>query len=140
MAYSKLKQYRYLEKELKDLERRISRTKHQLIDIENSGTTKDSVKGGSGGIQHFVIEGVPMRDYASKRTRLLLQLNQYENDEQELMEITQSVLTYIKSIDNARDRLICKYYYIDGKSQQQIAFLMHYDQTRIGQILRKYKF
>ena len=35
---SKLKQYRYLEKELKDLERRISRTKKQLADIESLGT------------------------------------------------------------------------------------------------------
>lgn len=137
---SKLKQYRYLEKELKDLEQRIARTRSQLTDIENMGTTKDSVTGGDGGIQHFVIEGVPMRDYTKKRTRLILQLNQYENDEAELAELTRDVLQYIGSIDNARDRLICKYYYLDGKSQQQIAFLMHYDQTRIGQILRKYNF
>lgn len=137
---SKLKQYRYLEKELKDLERRISRTKRQLTNIENSGTTKDSVTGGEGGIQHFVIEGVPMRDYTLKKTRLLLQLNQYQNDEAELTELTQEVLDYINSITNARDRLICKYYYLDGKSQQQIAYLMSYDQTRISQIIRKYRF
>lgn len=137
---SKLRQYRYLEKELKDLNRRISRTRKQLEDIESLGTTKDSVNGGEGGIQHFVIEGVPMRDYTLKKTRLILQLNQYENDEAELAEITQSVLDYIGRIDNARDRLICKYYYLDGKSQQQIALLMNYTQERIGQILRKYTF
>lgn len=137
---SKLKQYRYLEKELRDLDRRISRTKKQLESIEKSGTTKDSVNGGEGGIQHFVIEGVPVRDYTLKKTRLILQLNQYQNDEAELTELTQSVLDFINSIENARDRLICKYYYLDGKSQQQIAFAMSYDQTRISQILRKYRF
>lgn len=137
---SKLKQYRYLEKELKDLERRISRTKKQLSDIENIGTVKDSVTGGSGGIQHFLIEGVPMRDYTLKKTRLILQLNQYENDEAELTELTQEVLDYIKSIDDARDRLVCKYYYLDGKSQLQIAMMMSYDQSAISRILDKYKF
>lgn len=137
---SKLRQYRYLEKELKDLNRRISRTRKQLEDIESLGTTKDSVNGGEGGIQHFVIEGVPMRDYTLKKTRLILQLNQYENDEAELSEITQSVLDFISKIENARDRLICKYYYLDGKSQQQIAMLMNYDQGRISQILSMYKY
>lgn len=137
---SKLKQYRYLEKELKDLEQRIARTKEQITRIEGMGTTKDSVTGGEGGIRHFVIEGVPIRDYTKKRTRLILQLNQYENDELELANLTKDVLQYISNIENARDRLICKYYYLDGKSQQQIALIMHYDQTRIGQILRKYKF
>lgn len=137
---SKLKQYRYLEKELKDLEQRIARTKEQITRIEDMGTTKDSVAGGEGGIRHFVIEGVPIRDYTKKRTRLILQLNQYENDELELANLTKDVLQYISNIENARDRLICKYYYLDGKSQQQIALIMHYDQTRIGQILRKYKF
>lgn len=137
---SKLKQYRYLEKELKDLERRISRTKKQLADIESLGTVKDSVTGGDGGIQHFLIEGVPIRDYTLKKTRLMLQLNQYENDEAELVELTQEILDYIKAIDDARDRLVCKYYYLDGKSQLQIAMAMHYDQSLISRILDKYKY
>ena len=137
---SKLKQYRYLEKELKDLERRISRTKKQLADIESLGTVKDSVTGGDGGMQHFLIEGVPIRDYTLKKTRLMLQLNQYENDEAELVELTQEILDYIKAIDDARDRLVCKYYYLDGKSQLQIAMAMHYDQSLISRILDKYKF
>lgn len=137
---SKLKQYRYLEKELKDLERRISRTRKQLENIERMGTTKDSVNGGEGGIQHFVIEGVPIRDYTLKKTRLILQLNQYQNDEAELTELTQSVLDYINSIENARDRLICKYYYLDGRSQEWIAQNMHYAQQRISQVLREYRF
>lgn len=140
LMISKLKQYRYLEKELKDLERRISRTKKQLSDIEDIGTVKDSVTGGSGGIQHFLIEGVPMRDYTLKKTRLILQLNQYENDEAELTELTQSVLDYINSIENPRDRLICKYYYLDGRSQEWIAQNMHYAQQRISQVLREYVF
>lgn len=137
---SKLKQYRYLEKELKDLERRISRTRKQLENIERMGTAKDSVNGGEGGIQHFVIEGVPIRDYTLKKTRLILQLNQYQNDEAELTELTQSVLDYINSIENARDRLICKYYYLDGRSQEWIAQNMHYAQQRISQVLREYRF
>lgn len=140
MVQSKLKQYRYLEKELKDLERRIARTRRQLESIEQMGTTKDSVNGGEGGIQHFVIEGVPIRDYTLKKTRLILQLNQYQNDEAELTELTQSVLDYINSIENARDRLICKYYYLDGRSQEWIAQNMHYAQQRISQVLREYRF
>ena len=137
---SRLKQYRYLEKELSDISRRISRTRQQLEAIEKMGTVKDTVSGGNGGIQHFVIEGVPIRDYSLKKTRLILLLNQYENDEAELLGITQSVLDYINSIEDARDRLICRYYYIDGKSQQKIAMEMSYDQTRISQILSKYTF
>ena len=133
-----LKQYRDLECEKQDLEQRILNVKKQLEHIENMGTVKDSVSGGNGGIQHFVIEGVPLRDYTMKRTRLLLLLNQYENDENELSEITSEALEYIHSIEDARDRLVCKYYFIDGYQQDKIAEIMNYTRPRISQIINKY--
>lgn len=135
-----LSQYRYLKQEQKDLLSRIERTKKQIEQIENEGTVLDTVKGGEGGIQHFKIEGVRSADYSQKKTRLYLHLTQYENDEAEISEMTENVLKYISSIDDSRDRMICRFYYIDCLSQQKIAGRMHLDQSAVSRILDKYKY
>lgn len=140
MSKSFLNQYRYLTKELEDLRTRINRTTKQLEEIENSGTVTDSVKGGMGGMQHFKIEGFPMAEYSKKKTRLLLQLAQYENDEAELSEMEKLIHDFIRRIGNSRDRMVYRYFYIDGLNQQSIAKKLHIDQSVVSRTLDKYDF
>lgn len=139
MEKSILKQYRYLTKELDDLRGRIDRTTKQLEKIEKNGTVFDSVTGGFGGTQHFKIEGFPVAEYSKKKTRLLLQLAQYENDEAEISEMEKAVHEFIHGISNSRDRMVYRYFYIDGLNQQTIAKKLHIDQSVVSRTLDKYE-
>lgn len=133
-----LKQYRYLTKEVEDLKSRIKRTKEQLNRLESMGTVKDKVKGGYGGIQGYEIEGFPLAEYSKKKTRLLLQMAQYENDEAEISDMTQKVHDFIHDIPDSRDRMVFRYFYIDGLNQQTIANRLHIDQSVVSRTLDKY--
>lgn len=133
-----LKQYRYLTKEVEDLKCRIKRTKEQLKRLEAEGTVKDKVTGGYGGNQSYQIEGFPMAEYSKKKTRLLLQMAQYENDEAEISDMTQKVHDFIHDIPNSRDRMVFRYFYIDGYNQQTIANKLHIDQSVVSRTLDKY--
>lgn len=135
---SVLKQYRYLTKEVEDLKARIKRTKEQLSRLESEGTVRDKVVGGYGGNQSYQIEGFPMAEYSNKKTRLLLQMAQYENYEAEISEITQKVHDFIHDIPDSRDRMVFRYFYIDGFNQQSIARKLHIDQSVVSRTLDKY--
>ena len=50
-------QYTDMIEEVKDIRKRILQTEKQISRIEEEGTVKDTVSGGMGGIQHFVVEG-----------------------------------------------------------------------------------
>lgn len=140
MSKSILKQYRYLTKELEDLKLRIERTTKQLKRLENEGTVLDTVSGGIGGIQHFKIEGFPVAEYSKKKTRLLLQLAQYENDESEIADITKGVQDFIHNIPDSRDRMVYRFFYVDGLNQQTIAKKLHIDQSVVSRTLDKYDY
>lgn len=58
--------------EIKDLRRRIIQDKKDIKRIESEGMAADTVKGGSGGRQHFTVGGFPHPQYERKK-RLLRQ-------------------------------------------------------------------
>ena len=49
-------QYSDMKEEIKDLHRRIEQLERELYKMEEEGTVKDTVTGGLGGTQHFVVE------------------------------------------------------------------------------------
>ena len=63
-------QYCDMKEEIKDLRRRITETEKQILRIAEEGTVKDTVSGGMGGIQHFVVEGMPVPELSRKRLLL----------------------------------------------------------------------
>ncbi|MDD6858208.1 MAG: hypothetical protein PUD71_07520, partial [Lachnospiraceae bacterium] len=65
-----LMQYVEMKEEIKDIEKSIEKLEKYREKIRKEGTVKDSVTGGYGGIQHFVVEGIPFQEYA-KINRLL---------------------------------------------------------------------
>ena len=63
-------QYTDMIEEVKDIRKRILQTEKQISRIEEEGTVKDTVSGGMGGIQHFVVEGMPVLELSRKRLLL----------------------------------------------------------------------
>ena len=54
-------QYSDLQEEVKEVRERIEKTEKQIAKIEEEENVTDTVSGGSGGIQHFKIEGRTMK-------------------------------------------------------------------------------
>ena len=63
-------QYKNMIEEVKDIRKRILQTEKQIARIEEEGTVKDTVSGGMGGIQHFVVEGMPVSELSRKKMLL----------------------------------------------------------------------
>lgn len=138
ISKSDLREYRYIKKERIDLERRIRQLQRKLDEISTSGTVKDSVSGGYGGNQHFMVEGFPDKNYSEVKSKLLYQKSRHEQNKLRISEIEERVCNFIDSIPESRARTIYRMYYEDGKSQQQIAMKMNMDQCTISRILNKY--
>ena len=63
--------------EKQEIQAAIDKIQRELDKMEAEGyTEKDSVKGGDGGKQHFVVEGFPYPAYSRKRTLLLVRQRQ----------------------------------------------------------------
>lgn len=116
-------QYSDLQEEIKDIRRRIEKTKDQLDRIQREGTVVDSVRGTrkDGTIGSIRIEGFPCVDYERRQTQLYLYLAQMTNAETELLELTNKVEEYINSIKDSRMRRIIHYRIIDGLSWYEVA-------------------
>lgn len=133
-----LKEYRFLILEKRDLEKRIKNLRKQIKDIEDTGVVSDTVSGGEGGIQHFKISGFPMTKYAQKRSLLMSQVLQYEEDEKKIDSLCKEVQTFIRNIPDARDRMAFRQYFIDGIRQEDIADSLGIEQSTVSKIFEKY--
>ncbi len=148
MAVTKeiLEQYSSMLLEKKEVENSIAKLENQIADIqekmvaiENGERVKDKVKGGNGGWQSYVIEGVPTLEYSEKKTELqtkMLRLNErqatLETLEAEIEDILNEVENYILSLKDSRIRLIIRYKYIQNMSWAQVAKKMGGNNTEEG--------
>lgn len=125
MDKNALIQYCDMKEEIKDLRRRITETEKQIFRIAEEGTVKDTVSGGMGGIQHFVVEGMPVPELSRKRLLLNKRKSMLIKKENELLELTNQVEQYISSIEKSESRTIFRLYYIDGMTWTQVAHRMN---------------
>ncbi len=127
-------QYCDMKEEIKDLRRRITETEKQIWKIAEEGTVKDTVSGGMGGIQHFVVEGMPVPELRRKRLLLNKRKAMLIKNENELLELTNQVEQYISSIEKSELRTIFRLYYIDGMTWVQVAHRMNqmYPKRRVA--------
>lgn len=130
-----LSQYSDLQEEIKEtrekiekLERTIEQVKKRITEIESGEIVKDKVYGGAGGVQGYVIEGVPVREYERRKTDFFskkLLLNQRKSTleilEFDLLQKTNEVEEFIASIDDSRMRRIINLRFIENLSWQQVA-------------------
>ena len=133
-----MKQYRYILMETPDIENRIKRSQKRLEKLENEGNVVDKVSGGEGGNQHFRIEGFPIAEYSREKTRMQQQMLRYEHNMAVLAQIEDEICQFIDSIPEPRARMIFRFYYEDGMTQQQIAMKVHVDQKTVSNDLNKY--
>ena len=111
--------------EVKDLRRRIIENEKRLEKIEKEGTVRDTVSGGMGGTQHFLIEGIPTPEIGKKRLLLQKRKKLLEEKEVELLELMNQAEEYINSIEKSELRIMFRFYYIDGLTWVQVAHKMN---------------
>ena len=124
-------QYADLQEEIKDLRKRIEKTKYQITQLEKQGIVSDTVRGSrqDGTIGPIKITGFPDRDYHKRTNTLNRQLMLLQEKEDELLELTNDVELYIESIEDSRIRRIFRYRYMDDMSWTRVAMMMGGDHT-----------
>ena len=118
-------QYADMIEEVKDIRKRILQTEKQISRIEEEGTVKDTVSGGMGGIQHFVVEGMTVPELRRKKLLLNKRKAILIEKENELLELMNQAEEYINSIEKSELRTIFRLYYIDGMTWTQVAHRMN---------------
>ena len=121
-----LKQYNDLVKEKQEIQAAIDK-------MEAEGyTEKDSVTGGDGGKQHFVVEGFPYPAYSHKKTLLLVRQRQQIDIKEKIDTQINLIEKCVNEIDNSRMRRLITLRYIEGLSWVQVARKMGKHHTADG--------
>ncbi|MDE5781502.1 MAG: hypothetical protein K2I03_08500 [Lachnospiraceae bacterium] len=116
-----LVQYTDLKEEVKELRNKINRLERQISQIKEEGIVKDSVKGGLGGIQHFVVEGFPTPRYNKKINSLRKTKSLLETKEIELLELLNQTEKFLCSIEDSHIRRIINLRVVENMTWQQVA-------------------
>ena len=116
-----LTQYSDLQEEVKEVRNRIESTEKQIAKIEEEGNVIDTVSGGSGGIQHFQIEGFPYPEYIRKKSLLYVRKATLVNLELELTETLNQVEEFIAGVEDSRIRRIITLRFIENLSWNKVA-------------------
>jgi len=138
MTRDDLAQYANMQREVVEIQDKISRLQtvitkleSRIATMEDGEVVKDTVRGGSGGNQHFVVEGFPDAEYRSVRTELLtkkLILNGRKSTldalEIDILQKTNEVEEFIASVSDSRIRRIINLRYIENKSWNEVAIAM----------------
>ena len=114
-------QYADLQEEVKELRGQIDNLERQIEKIEKEGCVKDSVKGGLGGIQHFVVEGFPVPAIERKTSMLRNRQQMLNNRERRLLETLNEVEEFIDAIKDSHMRRLITARVIDNLTWQQVA-------------------
>lgn len=114
-------QYSDLREEVKEVRKKIEETEKQIDKIEYEGSVVDTVCGGSGGIQHFKIEGFPYPEYGRKKILLCDRQEILKKREAKLFETLNQVEEFIGSVDDSRMRRIITLRVIDNLSWFKVA-------------------
>ncbi len=117
-------QYADIREEVKDLRQRIEKLEGQIQRIEDERYVIDSVTGGYGGTEHFIIRGFPHPEYSRKKTLLYSRKASLEALEFELLETIGLAEEFINGLDDARMRRMLQYRYIDDLTWIQVAHKM----------------
>lgn len=125
ISKSILIQYSDMKEEIKDLHRRIEQLERELYKMEEEGTVKDTVTGGLGGTQHFVVEGLPAPALRRKALQIKARKEKAAKMEGELLELVCQVEDYINSITSSELRIIFRLYYIDELTWPKVALTMN---------------
>lgn len=116
-----LEQYCDLQEEIKQVRDRIEKTEREIEHLEEEKSVFDTVSGGSGGNQHYKIEGFPYPQYSRKKTLLFSRKAILITLEMDLLELTNQVEDFIAGIDDSRMRRIITFRFFDNLSWNGVA-------------------
>lgn len=134
-----LVQYCDLQEEIKRVRRRIGELEKAIAEMDGHGYSEiDTVIGGSGGIQHFKIEGFPYEKYSKKKTLLYARKSILETLEFDLLEMTNEVEEFITSVEESRMRMILTLRFVENRTYEQIGYVLGYDRTSISKMVDKF--
>lgn len=122
------KEVKEIQERIEKLENRIPKLEKRISEIEDGETVKDKVYGGNGGLQGFVVEGVPLREYTDKKTELKIKrmlLSERKEMlgilELELLRQTNDIQRFINSINDSHVRRIITLRVVDELSWNEVA-------------------
>ena len=138
MVKELLSQYKTLLIELEDARKKVQAKEDEIARLNEIGIVKDKVYGGLGGTQGFVIEGFPEREWNKRYANLKRAREHYIGKETELMNMVSEIEEFIDGIQNSRDRIILKRYYLENKKQHEIASELFIDRSLVSKIIAKY--
>ena len=126
--FNEKKEIEELRSKIDYLERRIPKLEKRIAEIEEGHTAKDKVRGGEGGLQSFVIEGVPYDEWNDKKAELEFKKRILEQrrellrtSEMQLILRTKEVEKYISSINDSVVRRIMNLRVLNGLQWQEVA-------------------
>lgn len=133
-----MSQYNNLKEELKRTEAKIEDIERSIEKLIEEGTVVDKVTGGLGGIQGFKIEGFPIKAYERRKKILRATMDHLIEKQSDLLELTEGVEMFIDTIPASRDRRIFTMTFLENKTQQQIADILHIDRSLVSKTISKY--
>lgn len=116
-----LAQYADIKKETDEVRWKIEKVEAEIAKIEKDGNVIDTVRGGSGGNQHYKIEGFPRPRYARKKAVLRERRAELSDFEAELLETLNQVEEFIAGIEDSRMRRIINLRFVENLSWNQVA-------------------
>ena len=123
-----LEQYTDLQREEKDMVRRIQSVSDKLSSMERKGyMVADSVSCGKKGKRSLgirTIKGFPYPEYERKYASLKTYKMQLQMMDDKLLQLLTDVEEYIQAIEDSRLRRIMRYRYIDDLNWVQVAHQM----------------
>ena len=135
-----LSQYTSLLRERDEVAASIERLERRIAKMEDEGTVIDSVRGGYGGIQRFVIEGFPNDDIERKRGLLRVRKLHLEALEKQILFQINEIEEFMRSIPNSPIRMIVRLRYIDDLQWDEVAerFGSGYTKDAVRMMLDRY--
>ncbi len=145
--FSEKQEIEEVKEKIYNLEKQIERLEKRISEIEDGQTVKDKVRGGLGGLESFVIEGVPYNEYNSKlaelefkRRMITDRRNILDSLEKQLLLRTNEVEIFINSIEDSFTRRLFALRIFEKRSWKEIAEKMggNNNENNVKKIFQRY--
>ena len=117
-------QYSDMKVRIKILREKIKKLENEIEKLKNS-IAGDTVRGGYGGTQHYKIEGVPYGLIGGKQELLEKRMMKLEEEELELLRLTNEAEEYIQTIYPIELRNMFDLYYLQDLNWSKVAYRMN---------------
>lgn len=119
-----LERYRDIPAEIKAIEARIQMNRAKLAELcWKNETVFDTVTGGEGGIQHFIIEGFPVGEYDVYSENIRVLNEKLLMRKRQEIELQTEIEEFIAGIDDPVIRAIVDFHYVQGHTWQETAMM-----------------